>query len=132
MGKTVLLWGRSLAGLKKRGTDQLVSHPKEVGVCLGVEAKHHQFQYLTTPNPSLLCQVAQLLHHDTMTPHPFIRLIKIPLPISLPKYGFIVVHPLRCCFLPSVKQKLGGGTETLSESYECSVCVQVLKQIMKK
>lgn len=63
MDKTALLQGRrSLAGLKKRGMDHLVTHPKDTRVCLGIEAKHYQFQYLTTPKHSLLFHVAQLLH----------------------------------------------------------------------
>lgn len=44
--KTALLHRRSLAGLKKRRMDHLVTHPKDTGVCLGVDAEHHQFQYL--------------------------------------------------------------------------------------
>ena len=126
--------GRSLAGLKKTRTDQLVSHPKEAGLCLGVEAKHHQFQYLTTFNPALLCHVAQLLHHYSPTPDPFIRLIKIQ--SLFPSMDSLWFTPCAAetdsFFLPSVKQKLGGGTETFSEIYECSVCVRVLKPIMKK
>jgi len=47
MGNTILLQGRSSAGLEKRVMGQLVSHPKEAEVCLGVEAKHHQFQQTT-------------------------------------------------------------------------------------
>lgn len=136
-GKTVHLWGRSLAGLK-RGTDQFVSHPKEVGVCLGIETKHHQFQYFTTPNPSLLCQVAQFLHRYYPTPDLFIHLIKILLPVSLPKNGFIVVYSL------ALQRQTAFSSPAWSRSWvvvqkpfqkatnALCVCVQVLKQIMKK
>lgn len=94
--KTALLQGRSLAGLKKRGMDHLVTHPKDTGVCLGIEAKHHQFQYLTTPKLSLLSHVAQLLHHCSPIPDPLICLIKIPFPLSLPKHVFSVIWLLHC------------------------------------
>lgn len=63
--------------------DHLVTHPKDAGVCLGVDKEHHQFQHITTPKPPLLCHVALLLHHYSLTPDPFICLIKILFPLSL-------------------------------------------------
>lgn len=125
-GKTRLPFCRSLVGLKKRGMDKLVTYPKDTGMWLGIDAEHHQFQYLTTPKPALPCHVAQLLHHYFPTPNPFICLIKIPFPLSLPpsiysmSFGSCTAET-DSFFLPSVKQKWGSGTEISWESFLC-VC----------
>lgn len=118
-GKTVLLQ-RCLAGLK-RGTDQSVSHPEEAGVCLDEKwSTTNSSTYLPTPH---CCGRWLSSGITTARLDVFICLMKIHLPILVPKYGFIVAHPL-CCrdpwlSLPQHKAKLCGSTETFSESCEC-------------
>lgn len=121
----LLLRGRSLAGLSKKGTDQCMSS-KDAGVCLGVDVKHHQFQHSINANSTAF---ATWLSSCTTTPQ--LLTPSSLLQFLLPSMDSCVAKT-NTFLLPSVMLKLGGSTETLSESYECSVCVQVLKQIMKK
>lgn len=133
-GKTALFHRRSLAGLRKKGMDHLVTHPKDIGVCLSVDAQHHRSNTEQLPN-SHCCTM--WLSSCTTTPQ------HLTSSFASSRSLFLSLSSQACiqCYLAlglqrpiafssPVWSRSGVVLQRLFQKALC-VCMQLLKQIRK-